>query len=445
MTAETSQAAVSGAPAAAQGLRIGETGRQAGMLFSAQTAAMVVGLAISILQARFLPPSEMGRLAFCMTFVVIAGVVFEFGFSSAGARVLALARDERNERQALGAMVLLTLAISGVFAVFVAAAAFPLERVFHKEVGWLLVSTAGLAFFQPFQFFIEQGCQGLNQIRRLSLFQLSLSVAYLTVLIVLAASRHLTAGTALAAYFGSMGAAAIWTLFRMRPIFSGTAPYIRLTIRETRRFGLNIYLSRIAGQASTRVDQLVIAYFIADPAPLGIYAIIQKFANPILIIGRSLAATRFRVFARVTAVPSRVKRWNAAMLIIAAAGLIGVGPIAIKLLFPQYAAGVTLVVPFAFAGLFIGLFQPYNIFLQSHGRGAELRNIVLIASVASVVGLTLSVPRFGLAGAAWTGAAVMALDYILHVYYYRVFRRAVSEEPGDHEPQTSGPDIAATR
>ena len=420
----------------AQGFRISETGRQAGMLFSAQTAAMVVGLGVSVLQARFLPPSEMGRLAFCMTVVVIAGLIFEFGFSSAGARVLALASDEKNERQALGAMVLITLAISIVFAAFVAAAAFPLERIFHKEVGWLLVATAALAFFQPFQFLIEQCCQGLNQISRLSVFQLSMSGAYLATLIVLAALGHLTAGTALAAYFSGIGVAAIWTLLRLKPSFSGSSYYVKLTIKETRRFGLNIYLSRIAGQASTRIDQVVIAYFIADPAPLGIYAIVQKFANPIAMIGRSLAATRFRTFARVTAVPAKVKLWNAAMLAVATAGLLIVGPAAIRFLFPQYVAGIALLLPFVFASLFIGLFQPYNVFLASQGCGIELRNIVITAGVASLVGLTLSVPRFGLLGAAWTGAAVMALDYLLHLYYYRKFRRMMAyESAGQAEPQ----------
>jgi O-antigen/teichoic acid export membrane protein len=257
-----------------------------------------------------------------------------------------------------------------------------------------------------------------------------MSGGYLAALIALAVSHRLTAGTALAAYFAGIGAAAIWTLVRMRPSFRGASRYVKLTLKETRRFGLNIYLSRIAGQASTRVDQLVIAYFIADPAPLGIYAIVQKFANPIAMIGRSLAATRFRTFARVTAVPSKVTRWNAALLIIAAAGLVMIGPLAIKLLFPQYVAGVSLVVPFAIASLFIGLFQPYNIFLASHGRGVELRNIVIAASAASIIGLTLSVPRFGLIGAAWTGAAVMALDYLLHLYYYRKFRRTISQELG---------------
>ena len=89
------------------------------------------------------------------------------------------------------------------------------------------------------------------------------------------------------------------------------------------------------------------------------------------------------------------------------------------------AAITTLLLPFALMSLFIGLLQPYNAFLASHGRGAEIRNIVVSIGVASLAALVVFVPRFGIAGAAWSGAAVMALDYLLHLYYYSKFRRTL--------------------
>jgi len=123
-------------------------------------------------------PGEMGRLAFCLSIILVSGLVFELGFSSAGARVLALAENRESERQALGSLVLITLAIGVAFALFIAAAAKPIDLIFSKDVRWLLMSTAALSFFQPFQLFIEQSCQGLNQIRRLSVFQLTMSGCY---------------------------------------------------------------------------------------------------------------------------------------------------------------------------------------------------------------------------------------------------------------------------
>jgi len=397
------------------------------MLFSAQTASMLAGFFASIILARWMEPGEMGRFAFCLSIIVVTGLLFEFGISSAGARVLALAGDPDSERQALGALVLMTLAISIAFSVFIAAAAKPIDLIFAKDVRWLFIATAALAFFQPFQLFIEQCCQGLNQIRRLSVFQLTMSGCYLLALIVLVAAHRLTAGTALGAYLAGSGLASVWTLIRMRPNFKGASRYIKLTLKETRGYGFNLYLARISGVASSRSDQLAIGYFLAGTAPLGMYAIAQKFSNPIAMLGRSLATTRFRAFARLTRVPGRITRWNAAAVISASIALVVFGPIVLRFVFPKYSEAAPLLVPFAAMNLFVGLFQPYNMFLASHGRGAELRNIVLISGASTIAALVVAVPRFGIAGAAWTGAGAMALDYALHLLYYRRFRRTLEE------------------
>src|SRR4030095_3410393 len=97
-------------------LSVGETSRQAGMLFSAQTGSMVAGFFASVILGRWMEPGEMGRLAFCLSIIVVIGLVCERGFSSAGARVLALAESRDDEREALGALVLITLAIGLAFA-----------------------------------------------------------------------------------------------------------------------------------------------------------------------------------------------------------------------------------------------------------------------------------------------------------------------------------------
>lgn len=404
-----------------------ETPRQAGMLFSAQTASMFAGFLASVIQARWMEPAEMGRFAFCLSVIVVAGIFFEFGITSAGARVLALAHDRQTERQALGALVLMTLGVGFVFSLFIAVTAAPVDLMFNKDVRWLLLATAALAFFQPFQLLIEQSCQGLNQIRRLSVFQLLMSGCYLAALIVLVATRKLTAGTALAAYLTGTAVASVWTLARLQPAFKDALRYMKLTLMETRGYGFNLYLARISGMASSRSDQLAIGYFLTDPAPLGMYAIAQKFSNPIAMAGRSLATTRFRAFARLKRVPARITRWNAVALAAAAIALIALGPVVLRLFFPKYSEASVLLLPFALMNFFVGLFQPYNIFLASHGRGAELRNIVLTVGVLAVTALVITVPRYHTTGAAWTVAAAMALDYILHLYYYRKFTRTLDD------------------
>jgi O-antigen/teichoic acid export membrane protein len=405
-----------------------ETTRQTGMLVTAQTGAMFFGLCASLIQARWMDPAEMGRFAFCLSIIVVSGLFFEFGVSSAGARVLALAQDNSSERQALGALVLITTGLGLAFSLFVAAFATPVDMIFGKEVRNLLLAAAPLAFFQPFQQLIELSCQGLNQIRRLSEFQLLMAGTYLLALAVLTSMHRLSAGAALGAYLAGTAVASLWTISRLRPAFKGGSRYVKQTLSETRGYGFNLYLARISGFASSRADQLAIGYFLPDTAPLGMYAIAQKFSNPIVMLGRSLAMTRYRSFARLAEVPGKILRWNVIIVSSASIALVLLGPVVLRLVFPRYAAAAPLILPFALMNLFVGLFQPYNIFLGSHGRGTDLRNIVLIVAFATIAALALFVPRFGVAGAAWTVAAAMALDYLLHVYYYRKSRRELTTE-----------------
>jgi hypothetical protein len=190
-------------------------------------------------------------------------------------------------------------------------------------------------------------------------------------------------------------------LIRMRPSFNGARQYIKITLKETRGYGFNLYLARISGLASSRSDQLAIGYFLPSTTPLGMYAIAQKFSNPISMAGRSLATTRFPRFHRLTRVPARITKWNTLAVVGASFALVVAGPIVLRLVFPKYSEAASLLIPFAAMNLFVGLFQPYNIFLAAHGRGAELRNIVLICGAATI--LRLCLPSHVLASPALRG------------------------------------------
>jgi O-antigen/teichoic acid export membrane protein len=407
------------------------------MLFSAHTLSMGAGFLASLILGRWMEPAELGRFVFCLSVVMILDLVIEFGFFPAGARLLALAKDERAERRELGALIVIALLVGAALALVVAALAIPIDLIFKTEVRWLLFATAGFAFFRPFQSLVEQSCQGLNQIRRLSVFQLLMSSFYLVILAALAFTNRLTAGSALVANLTGVGLASVWAISRLRPTFDHLSRHIKVTLKESRGYGKNVYLARLTGAVSTQFDNLVITFF-AGPAPLGLYALAQKLSNPISTISRTLAITRFRAFAKLTSIPRRIIRWNGVVLVVLAVGLAIAGPFALRLLFPKYSEAGNLLLPFAAFSLFTGLFQPYNMFLASHGRGVEIRNIAVIVSIATLVGLLLTVPRYGITGAAWTGAGAMALDYLLHLYYYQKFKRTLVQTDVGLEQQIIG-------
>jgi O-antigen/teichoic acid export membrane protein len=238
----------------------------------------------------------------------------------------------------------------------------------------------------------------------------------------LGVAHRLSAGSALLAYLVAMGPSAAITIARLGLSFKGSSEFIKPTLREIHTYGLNAYLASMTGTASTRLDNLVITYLIGAE-PLGLYFSAQRFSAPLSTLARALAITRFRVFARLSAVPSRIINWNAGAMITGALALALGGPLAIRVLFPSYAGAAPLFLPFAVSNLFLGLFQPYNMFLASHGRGAELRNIAAAVTLGTIAALFVCVPAYGIVGAAWAGAFAMLFDYLLHLFYYRRLKR----------------------
>jgi O-antigen/teichoic acid export membrane protein len=408
---------ISGAQPAAP--RFGETIRQTGMLFSAQTGTMVVNVLVSFVLLRWMEPTEMGRLAWCLSVIIVAGLFFEFGVFAAGSRVLALARDGAAQRSALGALVLMAMVIGAALAVFIVSLAPVIDLFFGTDSRWLLTTAAALIFFQPFQLLIELSCQGLNRIRQLAVFQLLMSSFYLLSLFTLALSHRLTAKSALFAYLMGIGVSSLCALMQLRPIFKGSAKQIKVILGEARGYGLNLYLARITATASVRLDNFVIKFYLPEYSLLGFYDRAQKLANPISTLARALAITRFRAFANVKRVPERIIKWNTITLLASSLAMAICGPFLLRRFFPNYAESAPLLIPFAVFNLFAGLFQPYNTFLAARGHSAYIRNIALVVTLTSITGLFVTVPRWGIWGAAWAGAFTMFLDYLLHLYYYR--------------------------
>jgi|HubBroStandDraft_6_1064221.scaffolds.fasta_scaffold77743_2 O-antigen/teichoic acid export membrane protein len=404
--------------------RLGETPRQAGMLFSAQIGSMIAGFLAAAAQVRWMSPGEMGRYAFCLSIVLVASLTLDFGIFPAGGRMLALVRDRDSERQGLGALVLVTGLVGLAFSVVLASIAVPIDLLFKKDVKWLLLSVAILAAMQPFQRLVEEACQGLNQIRRLSEFQFIMAVSQLSFFVALGMLNRLTAKTALLTYLLGIGIASLCTIVLLRPKFQHVRRFISETLSEVRRYGFDVYISRITGTTSVRMDNIVITYFVGFQ-PLGLYYSAQRLSSPIATLSRALAITRFRAFTALDRIPRRIIRWNYGAVIGCSVVLAAIGPFALRLVFPRYAEAAGLLVPFAALNLFQGLFQPYNMFLASHGRGADLRNTAIAAIAASFIFLIILTPRFGVAGAAWAGVIAMAIDYAVHIYYYRRLRRAL--------------------
>ena len=406
------------------------------MLYGAQLLSMALNFGFVVIVGRAMSQEEFGVYSFCVNSVLLfLSYLFEFGVFAAGARLLAIAPDPEAERRLLGALSIVGLGIGTLFSLTIAASG-PIVEAFLDQSGHADASVAGpllaaatLAFAIPMQQLAEQACQGTNRIGALAALRLAMPVASIALVSALyAATGHLSPVPALLAYLGGYLAAALAVLAILKPSFAVRRDDFARIYSAVRDFGFDLYAGRVVGMMSTRLDQLLIPFFVG-PRRWGAYSIAQRVSEPVSSLARTLATTRFKAFANAREVPVAFERWNMAIVGAAAAGLAGLGWFAFEIVFPnKYRNALPLFVPFAFSTFFAGLLQPYNMFLTAHGRGRSLRNISLALGALNLVGLYAFTRRYGLAGAAWFAVVAMAFNFALHLYYYRKLLKELEKQ-----------------
>jgi O-antigen/teichoic acid export membrane protein len=413
-----------------------DAGRQTVLLYGAQLLSMALNFGFTVIVGRAMTQEDFGVYSFCVASVLLfLSYLFEFGVFSAGGRLLAIAPGREEERRLLGALCIAGLGIGALFSLVIAASG-PVVEVFLDQSGHAdasvtgtLLAAASLAAAIPLQQLAEQACQGTNRIGALAALRLALPIASISIVSALyAATGTLTPAPAICAYLGGNLVAACVVLAMLKPSFSlrrDDFDRIRAAVRE---YGFDLYAGRVVGMMSTRLDQLLIPFFVG-PRRWGAYRIAQQVSEPVASVARTLATTRFKAFANAREVPVAFERWNMAIVGAAAAALAGVGWFVFEIVFPnKYRNALPLFVPFAFATFFAGLLQPYNMFLTAHGRGRSLRNISLALGVLNLAGLYAFTRRYGLAGAAWFAVAAMAFNFALHLYYYRKLLKELEKQ-----------------
>lgn len=419
-----------------------EAGRQTVVLYAAQLASSGLNFLFTVVIGRAMAQEEYGIFSFCaFSIIYFLGLLFDFGVFSAGTRLLAVATDRDDERRMLGTLFLAGFGIAALFAVTIAASGPVVDVVMVRlgypdtQVARLLLAASPLAAAVPLQLLVEFACQGTNRIGALAAQRLALPIASITFIGALSAfAGPISPLLALLAYQGGILTATAILIVALRPSFRVSRADFALLGAAIREYGFDLYLGRVVGMMSLRIDLLLIPGFVG-PRRFGAYNIAQRVSEPISGLARAMATTRFKAFASLDHVGSSIVRWNIALLSAAAVGLASVGPFFIAFAFQgKYHNALPLLFPFAYVALFAGLLQPYNMFLTAHGRGKDLRNIALIMSLVNLFGLFAFVRTYGLPGAAWFAASSMAFNFVLHLYYYRRLRAGLAARVEDrHE------------
>jgi len=392
--------------------------KQTSMLYGSQIIVLFLGIFTGVINTRFLGPIDYGILAFILALIAFISLFFEFGFFSAGARRLALANTEKEERSLIGGLLVITIGIALSFSLSIFIFSFFVDSIFKTEIGGILRIISILVAIYPFQYMLHQVCQGANRIEKMSAYNVMPTTWYLMGALIIITFFKLTVFIALLLSLSGVIFATVLIISSLKPNFYDLKQNIALIWKETKEYGFHVYLGRVAGMATFDSDRMLISFFV-NTTSVGFYSLAMTLTTPMVLLPRSLATSLFKNFAQRDQIPKKVIYFNFLFLLSCSIALILLGEYIVTLLFSEkFIPVVPLILPLAVANLFRGMIQPYNMFLGAKGEGKALRNTAFILTGCNLVGNFTLIPFYGALGAAYASLFALFINYFGHIYYY---------------------------
>ncbi|MDH7514717.1 MAG: lipopolysaccharide biosynthesis protein [Bacteroidota bacterium] len=397
-------------------------GRQSLWHFTAQVANGVLGIAVLSVLTRGLSVSDVGSYAFVFAVLAFLGMFADAGVSASGARIMAIADGEEEQRRRAAVLLTASLATGIILACMTAVTSFVVGPLFGSGTGAVLLAIAPLAAILPLQEMILALGQGANRIGVLSAFVIAPRMLALPLLVLMAKGQSLSLWSACAVTLGTTWAAVLAAAVLFRPMFRALGaewPRLRTEVRE---FGREMYAVRVIDGLTTGLDKMLLSYF-HGMVPVGYYTIAYTMATPIVLLSRSLSTSAYRRFAHEPSIPRKLLTANVLWCTIGTAVLIAACIVLVPLLFTdKYVPSLGVMPLLAIGAALMALNTPFHGFLAAQRQGRTLKRLSLATSGFFIAGNVALIPFFGMTGAALAFIGTFALNLFLNVRVYGAFK-----------------------
>ena len=393
--------------------------RQTLVLFLAQVANVLLGVAVTGLNARALSVEEYGFFSFALVIIIFVAWFFDFGLFSAGSRIVALAREKSEERKIVGALIILCFVLGIGLSLVLIVISFFIDSLFRSNIGGVLLVLSPLVAVFPFQTMFVGVLRGSNDIGKLAAYTILPRLLYLGAILVVMKVFALTLTVTLVLNVATLLAATVFIAAASRPIFQGWREHVGRILTETRQYGIHIYSGTIVDNLTFGSDKILISYFLGTVA-VGFYSVAQTLTMPISLMSRSLATSVFKDFTTYERIPLKLNFVNFLWLVGAGMVLVLLSDfLIVKIFTGKYLDALTVVPLLTLATIFTGLNQLYHGFLMAHRQGQYVRNMSIASSSVNVIGNVVLIQEFGLKGAALSAVLTYVLNYVMNLYYYQ--------------------------
>ncbi|MBK9248247.1 MAG: oligosaccharide flippase family protein [Ignavibacteria bacterium] len=404
--------------------------KKAIVLFLAQLLGIVFSFVTQKLNTNHLSgPQEYGVVTASLAIFTFIYMFFEFGIFTSGARLLTQCKTELDTRKMYGTLLVFVFFISVFISLMVTICSTFIPFIYSSEQLRQVMAFAGLlAWVYPLQFFIQETASGSGKIYELSLYTVLSKFLYTASLGLAILLGNVNSTLSLLLNLGAMGLSGLWVLYLHKPIFEGWKFNIPAIKKEVREYGWHIYIARAISSPAFNLSSVLIPYF--NPmASSAFFAVGSSLYAPMSMASQSISSSLYKNFSQQNKLKKRLLFINASVLIFMGVAIYFGAPILIHLVANErYIPVIPLMLPLVLAGFFQGLYQPFNYFVLSQGKGVWTRQISIAGTVFDIVSTVVLVSMYGLIGACWQAVASRVFwAGMMYYNYNRTVRSLVSQ------------------
>lgn len=375
--------------------------KQVVLLYISSLGGVFLGLLSSIINTRFLDPSNYGDVRFVQNFANLGATILFLGFYISGSRLLALSTDTEEKRNICGALLRI-LALSALMLVlFLLICSIYYSS--NKIISTLFVLSNLLALHLLLNNYITNVTQGDNQIGLLSASRLLPYGLYVIIAFIIYSFYGASSWLMMLLQGGVFLVVTVVITILTKPLFRNFSEIFKKLKNENVKYGNHIYIGSIAMVATTYLAGISIGVFGEDNINVGFYTLALTVTNPLVMLPSIIGTTFFKEFATLVKIPAKVLKGSIVLTMLTCIiFIILIKPIVHFLYSEQYSVVSNYAMLLAVGFSIHGIGDMLGRFLIANGQGKQARNSSIACGTVKLIGYILFVYLWGVNGAIFT-------------------------------------------
>lgn len=391
--------------------------RKVALLYGSTLAGTIFGVLCSIVNTRFLDPSNYGDVRYVQNIIQFIASLLLLGYFLSGSRLLALSDNEKTSREIRGGMVLLLVATSIVLmlALIICSAIHST----NPKISRLFIISLPVCFNTILGNYIGNTAQGDNHIGRLSVSRLVPYALYFPIAYLVYKYTGATSEKMILLQWGIYTIVSLVIVISTRPSFRNIRKSLYLLNEENKRYGIQLYYGSLVMIGTTYLAGISLGMFNEDNTNVGFYTLALTVTTPLAMLPGIIGTTYFKEFAKMDRIPKKVMKTTIIVTVLSCmAFIIIIKPVVIFLYSKQYGQVGVYAVWLSIGWCIHGIGDMINRYLGSHGLGKEIRNSSFACGFLKLFGFTVLVYFWNINGAIITNIVASTVYCLILFYYY---------------------------